>query len=259
MLRTSTAADIPALQALWQRCFGDPPAYTRLYFSHLWQPEQVFITAEGPEVQAMAIWFPLQVGGRPAAYFYAVCTDPAYRSRGISRRLLAYAEASLRARGVAQFLLVPGDTGLFRFYAAQGYTCCGTIGQAQLGQPAPGNIAPLKPEDYLVRRARCLTLPHAAYSLPLLEHQARPRAVWQAVGSLPWARPAVRVCERAPEGTLLVKELLGCDPVSGGNALLYYFHLARGYRPASPDPNGAPFCMGKSLTQSPLYLGLAFD
>ena len=58
MLRTSTAADIPALQALWQRCFGDPPAYTRLYFAHLWQPEQVFIAAEGPEVQAMAIWFP---------------------------------------------------------------------------------------------------------------------------------------------------------------------------------------------------------
>ena len=173
MLRTSTAADIPALQALWQHCFGDPPAYTRLYFAHLWQPEQVFIAAEGPEVQAMAIWFPLQVSGRPAAYFYAVCTDPAYRSRGISRRLLAYAEASLRTRGVAQFLLVPGDAGLFRFYAAQGYTCCGTIGQAQLGQPAPGDVAPLKPEDYLVRRARCLTLPHAAYSLPLLEHQAR--------------------------------------------------------------------------------------
>ena len=40
MLRTSTAADIPALQALWQHCFGDPPAYTRLYFAHLWQPEQ---------------------------------------------------------------------------------------------------------------------------------------------------------------------------------------------------------------------------
>ena len=140
MLRTSTAADIPALQALWQHCFGDPPAYTKLYFAHLWQPEQVFIAAEGPEVQAMAIWFPLQVSGRPAAYFYAVCTDPAYRGRGISRRLLAYAEASLRTRGVAQFLLVPGDAGLFRFYAAQGYTCCGTIGQAQLGQPAPGDV-----------------------------------------------------------------------------------------------------------------------
>ncbi len=257
MLRTSTAADIPALQALWQRCFGDLPAYTRLYFSHLWQPEQVFITAEGPEVQAMAIWFPLQVGGRPAAYFYAVCTDPAYRSRGISRRLLAYAEASLRARGVAQFLLVPGDTGLFRFYAAQGYTCCGTIGQAQLGQPAPGNIAPLKPEDYLVRRARCLTLPHAAYSLPLLEHQARLCAL-AGGGLFALGETGCAVCERAPEGTLLVKELLGCDPVSGGNALLYYFHLAQG-TVRFPDPNGAPFCMGKSLTQSPLYLGLAFD
>ena len=107
MLRTSTAADIPALQALWQRCFGDPPAYTRLYFSHLWQPEQVFLAAEGPEVQAMAIWFPLQVSGRPAAYFYAVCTDPAYRSRGISRRLLAYAEASLRTRAWDSFSWCP--------------------------------------------------------------------------------------------------------------------------------------------------------
>ena len=67
MLRTSTAADVPALQALWQRCFGDPPAYTGLYFAHLWQPEQVFVEAEGPEVRAMAIWFPLQVGGSPAA------------------------------------------------------------------------------------------------------------------------------------------------------------------------------------------------
>ena len=257
MLRTSTAADIPALQALWQHCFGDPPAYTRLYFAHLWQPEQVFLAAEGPEVQAMVIWFPLQVSGRPAAYFYAVCTDPAYRSRGISRRLLAYAEASLRTRGVGQFLLVPGDAGLFRFYAAQGYTCCGTIGQAQLGQPAPGDVAPLKPEDYLVRRARCLTLPHAAYSLPLLEHQARLCAL-SGGGLFALGETGCAVCERTPEGTLLVKELLGCDPVSGGNALLYHFHLARG-AVRFPDPHGTPFCMGKALAQSPLYLGLAFD
>ena len=238
MLRTSTAADIPALQALWQHCFGDPPAYTRLYFAHLWQPEQVFIAAEGPEVQAMAIWFPLQVSGRPAAYFYAVCTDPAYRSRGISRRLLAYAEASLRTRGVAQFLLVPGDA-------------------AQLGQPAPGDVAPLKPEDYLVRRARCLTLPHAAYSLPLLEHQARLCAL-SGGGLFALGETGCAVCERTPESTLLVKELLGCDPVSGGNALLYHFHLARG-AVRFPDPHGTPFCMGKALAQSPLYLGLAFD
>lgn len=257
MLRTSTAADIPALQALWQRCFGDPPAYTRLYFAHLWQPEQVFIAAEGPEVQAMAIWFPLQVSGRPAAYFYAVCTDPAYRRRGISRRLLAYAEASLRARGVAQFLLVPGDAGLFRFYAAQGYTCCGTIGQAQLCKPAPGDVAPLSPEAYLARRARCLTLPHAAYPLPLLEHQARLCAL-AGGGLFALGETGCAVCERTPEGTLLVKELLGCDPVSGGNALLHHFHLTRG-AVRFPDPNGAPFCMGKALTQSPLYLGLAFD
>lgn len=257
MLRTSTAADVPALQALWQRCFGDPPAYTALYFTHLWQPEQVFVAAEGPEVQAMAIWFPLQVGGRPAAYFYAVCTDPAYRSRGISRRLLAYAEASLRAQGVAQFLLVPGDAGLFRFYAAQGYTCCGTIGQAQLCKPAPGDVAPLSPEAYLARRARCLTLPHAAYPLPLLEHQARLCAL-AGGGLFALGKTGCAVCERTPEGTLLVKELLGCDPVSGGNALLYHFHLTRG-AVRFPDPNGAPFCMGKALTQSPLYLGLAFD
>ena len=99
--------------------------------------------------------------------------------------------------------------------------------------------------------------------ISLLQDQGIPAVFTEINGTADAAELVSRetgcaVCERTPEGTLLVKELLGCDPVSGGNALLYHFHLARG-AVRFPDPHGTPFCMGKALAQSPLYLGLAFD
>lgn len=257
MLRTSTHADLPALQQLWQRCFGDSPSYTALYFSHLWQPEQIFIDTDAQTPRAMVIWFPLLLAGAPAAYFYAVCTDEACRGQGICTRLMAFAEASLHQRGIHQFLLVPGSAGLFRFYAALGYRRCGCIGQTTVCHPTAGTVTPIDAATYLTRRARNLPIPHAVYSLPLLRHQQR-LCSYTGGGLFALGETGCAAAEQTPDGQLLVKELLGCDPQSGGNQLLHHLRLSRGIV-RYPSPEGSAFCMGKNLRQSPCYLGLAFD
>lgn len=257
MLRTSTPADLPALHALWLACFGDDKAYINLYFTHYWRPERIYVLEYNGAVRAMCSWFGLELAGRPAAYFYAVATAPAYQGRGFCKQLMAYAQAELAKQGIRQFLLVPGQESLFRFYAALGYTAAGRIGSLTLTKPLPGDVHAISAKEYLRRRTAALPQNAVQYGLPELQYQ---KVLSQFSGGDLYAvgESGCAAVERLPEGRLICKELLGCQAESGGAQLLHHLR-ARQAIVRFPDDQGRIFCMGKNLHTLPCYLGLAFD
>lgn len=257
MLRCSQASDLPRLKAIWQDCFGDPDDYIDRYFASYWQPDRMFILESDGQAQAMCAWFELALCGEPAAYFYAVATDPAYQGRGFCRKLMAYAEEVLTQQGISQFLLVPGEESLFRFYAGMGYETAGAMGAADVKIPIAGAVHPIDAAQYL--RLRQAAAPDNAvdYTPEQLQYQ---QLLGEASGGGLFALgdTGCAVVERLSETTLLVKEVLGFDPLLAGGHLLHHCggeHAIVRF----PDDTGVPFCMGKQLTVQPCYLGLAFD
>ena len=257
MLRCSTHADLPALKALWQDCFGDPQEYIALYFDHYWQPERLFVLEAEGAPRAMCAWFELELHGAPAAYFYAVATDPAYQGRGFCRRLMSWAEETLTQAGIRQFLLVPGSESLFRFYAGMGYETAGAIGSVTVTEALPGDVKPLTADAY--RQLRLALQPENAVDYP--GEAVRYQEIlcrFSGGGLFALGDCGCAVVEQLSETTLLVKEALGCEPLLAGGWLLHHCGADRAIV-RFPEDGAPPFCMGKHLTRTPCYLGLAFD
>ena len=257
MLRYSRNDDLPQLKKIWQDCFGDPTGYIDLYFTHYWQPERLFVLEEAGAARAMCAWFDFSLGGAPAAYFYAVATEPAYQGRGFCRQLMAYAEAELEKQGIRQFLLVPGEESLFRFYAAMGYEMAGAIGSADVKVPLPGQVRPLSAGEYLRRRNEIAPANAVGYTGAQIRYQQL-LCDYSGGGLFALGDTGCAVVERLSGTTLLVKEVLGFDPLLAGSHLLH--HCGGSHAIVRfPDDTDKPFCMGKRITRTPCYLGLAFD
>ena len=140
IIRRSTVADLPALQALWQETFGDPPTFTGRFYETFGADSAIVAENEG-EILAMIHPLPVALAQNRrvsfGVYIYALATSPAHRGQGIASRLLAEAEAAPypapptlgdaselaenAAATPAFSLLIPGDESLFAYYRARGY------------------------------------------------------------------------------------------------------------------------------------------
>jgi GNAT superfamily N-acetyltransferase len=128
IFRTARESDLPRLRTLWKQCFGDEDFFIDAFFSALFRPERCAVAEEAGKAVAMAHLLPcaLEDRGAPpaayaAAYLYGMCTDPAFRSRGVGLGLLDFAARLLAERKVCAIALLPADEGLFDFYAKAGY------------------------------------------------------------------------------------------------------------------------------------------
>ena len=100
-IRISRPEDIPRQRELWQLAFGDDGAYVDNFYNAYYQPERVLLLEEDGVVQSMTAWFDTTFvvpgdGDFRAAYLYAVATHPDCRGRGMSGRLLAWADDYFR-------------------------------------------------------------------------------------------------------------------------------------------------------------------
>ena len=43
--RSARPEDVPGLKRLWERCFGDDPAFIDRFFAHLFRPEHMAVCA----------------------------------------------------------------------------------------------------------------------------------------------------------------------------------------------------------------------
>lgn len=114
-----------ALKAIWKECFGDTDEYIDFYYANRFRCENTLVWLDNGTPVAMLTLLPakLKQGGVfvDVQYIYAVATLTAWQGKGISSKLLEYANQLIKNRGEALSLLVPAEAELFAFYKKRGY------------------------------------------------------------------------------------------------------------------------------------------
>ncbi|MET7644476.1 GNAT family N-acetyltransferase [Streptomyces sp. NPDC005426] len=147
-VRTATAADDPALAALWRRCFVAP----HLSDLHALDPERhrhTFV-AENPEgdgIDAVVVYVPRLIrdaAGTPQRVggIGSVATRPEARGKGLIRLLLAAAERTMTAEQCAWSLLFTGTPGVYRSSGWQEFGS--TYTEGALAAPAGPGAFPVR-------------------------------------------------------------------------------------------------------------------
>ncbi|MGW1658240.1 GNAT family N-acetyltransferase [Streptomyces atratus] len=120
VIRTATAADDPALAALWQRCF-DAPQITALHALDPDRHRHTFVAQNGPGggIDAVVVYVPRLIRdahGTPQRVggIGSVATRPEARGQGLVRRLLVEAERTMMAEHCAWSMLFTGTPGVYR-------------------------------------------------------------------------------------------------------------------------------------------------
>lgn len=117
--------DIGELTALWQLCFGDDRDYIGAFMRSRFVPERTLIGREDGRICSVLYLLDgkVRIAGEAfdAAYLYAACTHPDFRSRGYMGELLRSAESLCRDAGLDYICLVPAADSLFDYYSRFGY------------------------------------------------------------------------------------------------------------------------------------------
>ena len=122
---------------LWHDCFGDSNAYVDFFLQHYDIARHMLVFIDGEKPVSMLSMLPMSLVTQTGTllsgrYIYAVATDPRYRGRGLSSKLLAAAHEKLAAAGVHLSVLVPARGDLFDFYRKRGYEPAFFIGDASI-------------------------------------------------------------------------------------------------------------------------------
>lgn len=121
----STKEDIGELIALWRTCFGDDEEYISAFMRARFVPERTLVGREDGRICSVLYLLDgkVRIAGEAfeAAYLYAVCTHPDFRSRGCMGELLRAAESLCRDLGLDYICLVPAEDSLFDYYSRFGY------------------------------------------------------------------------------------------------------------------------------------------
>lgn len=241
--------NIPALRTLWQEAFGDTDAFLDGFFSTAYAPERCLCVAEGEEVLSAAYWLDVLLPEGKGAYIYAVATLEAHRGKGLATIVLNAIRETLRQRGYAAAILVPGDRELADFYGAMGYRFFGGIREYSALAKSPGvMLRKIDTAEYGRLRRRYLRsggVIQEGENLAFLE-------IYAAL----YAGEDFILAAYQQEDTLSVLELLG----NGEKApqILYTLGAKQG---SFRMPGQETFAMWLPLkqVQQPTYFGLAFD
>ena len=266
----SRPEDVPALKALWKQAFGDEDALIDAFFRRLYVPEQVLVCREEGRVAAMACWLRETVccgsRGWPAAYLYAVATDPAHRGRGLCSELLSFAAGCLESRGVRVLLLVPGSPSLRQFYAARGFRDYTTVHTAEVEvSPVSGIVEPVTAPVYLELREQFLSgQSYVSCPVPVLEFQAAAAALYGG-GLLRLEKDGREGCAcvaRDGGGRAVIYELLWPgNGLEGASLAAGVTGAARAFvrKPGGQTAFAMARWLGEVPNVPPPYLGLALD
>lgn len=214
-LRPSEQRDVPTLKKLWKQAFGDEDSYIDHFFDRYYTPERMLVLEQDGVVQAMTAWFDmplLSAKGEeyPAAYLYAVATDPARQGRGLAGKLLCFADHWLKDRGFVCVTTVPARADLHVFFGKNGFEECFVLEQREYRPQVdaePACIQPVSSPEYGQLRERALAgTDHVAYAPAALEYQAGVCAL--SGGGLYRLGEEGCACVEVAGGEVFVKELL---------------------------------------------------
>lgn len=120
---------------LWHDCFGDSNEYVDFFLDQFDISKHMLVFIDGEKPVSMLSMLPMSVVTKvgmtlSGRYIYGVATDPRYRGRGISSKLLEHAHQYLRSVGVRVSILAPASGDLFNFYHQRGFESEFFIGSA---------------------------------------------------------------------------------------------------------------------------------
>lgn len=120
-MRRAERADIPALTALWQECFGDTPAFIARFFALLDElGGGVVAECDGkPAGAAYALCAQSLLDGaaeKRVGYIYAVGVHERFRSCGVGRAVTRAAGELARALGAELICTLPAEESLYAWY-----------------------------------------------------------------------------------------------------------------------------------------------
>ena len=215
LLRPTAPTDLEAVAGLWESAFHDPAALVRaLLTAGGLLGRGMAAVVDGAPVSVMFAFPGLDLGGRSAAYLYALCTRPDLRGQGLGSRVLEALTVRCFDGGADLVFLSPADAGLERWYREiQGLAALGGVSDVPLTLPAgaPGLCESVSAADYLrVRGGVTGSLLQAQAMLLEAEGGGLFRLTLSAGTALACVQPT-------PRG-LLVLELL-CSPETRAEAL----------------------------------------
>lgn len=116
------------VKVLWKQCFQDSDEFIDFYFQKRYTDDlNSCAEADGRVIAALQrIPYSLTYERMeiPVAYISGACTDPAYRNKGVMRRLLAEAHRRMYREGIMFSTLIPAEEWLKGYYARSGYANC---------------------------------------------------------------------------------------------------------------------------------------
>ena len=117
------------LKYLWSLCFPGEEAYKDFFFTRIRDKNTSLLAEVNGKSVGMLHMLPqtfVSPNGKhlPARYLYAIGAHPEYRGLGVARTLIERALESMWRRGDAVATLVPGNSGLFRYYTRLGFEPC---------------------------------------------------------------------------------------------------------------------------------------
>ena len=251
--RWARPGELPALQGLWERCFGDGPEVSGAFWERF-SPDAYTRIVDRDGIAAMASWVPVTLEGETGAYVYAVATAPAHRGRGLCRALMGELEDALAAQGMSFAALCPAEASLYDFYAQKGYE---TAFYRRTRQIAAGDreiaLTPVGPVEYGALREKNLQMPHCVWEEAAL-------AYLHATGTRFYQLPdGCAAVASLPEGKIRIVELLGPEENAASLCRSLGAASAEVSTPGMELAQGMakPLRIGQKIP--PAYLGFAFD
>ncbi len=250
-INTPAPQQIQQLMGLWKNAFGEYNGFWEMFLETAFSPQRCRCILEGDTITASLCWLDGELAGQKIAYLYAVVTHPAYRGRGLCRRLMADTHSQLAALGYASALLHPAGPTLRRMYETMGYWDCTRI--CSFTATAGEKKVPLRaigPEEYASLRREFLpegSVLQERETLPFLARQAQL-----------YAGTDFLMAAYVEEDTLHAMELLGNKDQAPG--IVTALNCRQGeFRSPGEDQ---PFVMFHGLNENakvPRYFGLVFD
>ena len=242
-----TTEDLPALRRLWQNTFGDSDAYLDVFFSIAYAPQRCLCLRTNAQIVAAAYWLDCEIGGKKAAYIYAVATDEGHRGRGYCHALMAQIHSLLLSQDYCICLLVPADARLRHMYRGMGYADFGGVQEftCQAASPAEA-LRPVEQQEFAALRRKYLpenALIQEGCTLELLSRLADFHAGDDCLLTV------------SREGNRILEFLGNTEKLPG---ILFSLHMQSA---SVRIPGNMPFAMYHSLKEAktPTYFSFALD
>ncbi len=124
-IRIANNDDIPAIKALWEDIFQDPPSFLEPFFNEIF-PISTGIIYDCDGINGMLTLVPYEIIHegikKKIHYVYAVGVSENFRGKGIMKQMLDFSYHYSLKHHFFGHILIPATTSLFQLYQTNGFT-----------------------------------------------------------------------------------------------------------------------------------------